>query len=489
MLKQNPNYNPNDPQSQRYIFSEPTVINQQTGQLSNAVFKKGTEVGFGAEPATPGMGAFTPASLTPTGSIITGELLTPAPSLKIETPTPTEIPNIANLPKPAVPVTPTPATDFTSQLESLQAEVLGAPAGKALKVSEATAGYQKQLDELNAQIAMHQANALERQEKALATGETLGFAAGEAQRIARTDAIEAMKLSSLAQAMQGNILTATKIAGTAADAEYADKEKELAATRNNIINNWDSFTAAEKKRAEATLASIDAEDAFVKEQKQNKKDIDKIAIDVAATGKATNEDLDKIRKAGDAVEAARLAAPFLQEEDLLSVAEAKALGVPYGTTRSEAVRMGITPSGITPSGEDEEEPPLTMWELGEFSRRYGWTPPYGFTQSQLTQYIADNPTSSPEELEAGAKRALTQSEGGEIKPQTTYVEAVGEIMNTLTEDEKDILFKKAKEKGMTSIWRGKWNDIKAYIENTKDQIEEAINQGYTAEEIKQYLLS
>ena len=274
-LKLNPNYNPSDLNSQRYIFSEPTVINQQTGQT------------------------------------LTSQTLAPVAPLKVETLVAPFFPNIANLPTTPAPTTPaptpSPATDLTSQLESLQAELLGAPAAKAETVSGATAKFQKQLDEINAQIRMHQATALERQEKALATGETLGFAAGEAQRIARTDAIEAMKLSSLAQAMQGNISTAEKLAGNAADAEFAEKLQKLAITRNNIIANWDTFTAAEKKRAQATLESIDAQDAFVVQQKQESKDIQGVARQAAQLG-ANNVLLNKILQAPSTVEADRLLA-------------------------------------------------------------------------------------------------------------------------------------------------------------------------------------
>ena len=144
------------------------------------------------------------------------------------------------------------------------------------------------------------------------------------------------------------------------------------------------------------------------------------------------------------------------------------------------------------STDNKAAQPLSLNQIEQFRRSYGWTPPYGFTESQLLQFMNDNPNATPEELEAGAKQALGSVGGGinqqTTEPQTTYVEAVGEIMNSLADNEMDILFKKAKEKGMTSFWKSKWNDVKSFIEAHKDTIEEAISQGATAEEIKQALL-
>ena len=426
MLKQNPNFNTSLPESstnQRYIFGEPTVINPQTGQI----------------------GGITPESLTPTLP------------LKVETPTPTPIPSIANLPPPPTPPPPTEATTWTSQLEELQSQILGAPTAKVGKVSGATAGYQKQLDELNAQIRMQQVTALERQEKALATGETLGFAAGEATRVARTDAIETMKLSSLAQAMQGNISTATKLAESAVDAEYAEKLQKLATTRNNIIKNWDSFTEAEKKRAEITLTNIDAQDTWVKEKKQESLDIQKVARDAAQAG-GDNVLLNKILKAPSVIEADRL----LAESGLL---------FEYKARQAAAGRA---------PGEPDAKKPLTLWEISEFERRYDWTPPYGFTQSQLNQFIKDNPGASPAELEKGAKQALAQTQG--ITMPTTEkntIEGVKERIKTAkdggyNDDEiktaikkiytTDELFVLAKSAGYAKWYTGKGSDVERMLD-------------------------
>jgi len=49
------------------------------------------------------------------------------------------------------------------------------------------------------------------------------------------------------------------------------------------------------------------------------------------------------------------AEPEIEAPDLLSVAEAKSLGVPYGTTSQEATEMGITPGAKVPEVAGEPE--------------------------------------------------------------------------------------------------------------------------------------
>lgn len=57
-----------------------------------------------------------------------------------------------------------------------------------------------------------------------------------------------------------------------------------------------------------------------------------------------------------------------EEEELLSVSEAKSLGVPYGTTRQEAIAMGLVPGVVA-----EEEELLTVSEAEKLGLPYGTT--------------------------------------------------------------------------------------------------------------------
>ncbi|MDD3662724.1 MAG: hypothetical protein PHT84_02565 [Candidatus Pacebacteria bacterium] len=57
-------------------------------------------------------------------------------------------------------------------------------------------------------------------------------------------------------------------------------------------------------------------------------------------------------------------------------------------------------------GSDEV---MTTEEIAQFASQYGWTPPYGFAEKQLIQFMRDNPDATPEELEAGAKEVQLKS--------------------------------------------------------------------------------
>lgn len=234
------------------------------------------------------------------------------PTLNLASSSQTPIPNVS-VSTPSVPAeTPSP---LISKIEGLVSESKGKATDLASSVETATNPYAKQLNELNTQIAMHQATSLERQQKALQSGETQGYALGEANVRERTDAIEALKLSALAEGMRGNIALAEGQATRAINAKYAEKDKEIEIARNNIINNYDKFTAAEKKRADATLLRLDKDDAFVKAQKEEDKEIQKIGLKLAENG-ADMATVQKVLNTGSVDEAIALAGSKLQDPKL-----------------------------------------------------------------------------------------------------------------------------------------------------------------------------
>ena len=285
MIIRNPKFNPNDPQSQEYIFDRPTIINQNTGQLSDT---------------------------------LTGEDLKLSPDLNITNPDTISFPDVKNIPvtePPQIKEEPTStAGDLTSRLNELQNKLLGKPVAEQATITERTADFTRSLNELNTQIKLHQANALARQEEALKSGETLRFASGTAQNIARTDAIEAMKLSALAQGMQGNIMLAENQAKNAVETEFAKVKQDIQTARQNILNNYDTFTAAEKKRADATLLSLDEKDAFVARQTSDREQSYKLSIEAAKKGLTNIKLLTQIQNSNP-LEAANLAAPYLAEKE------------------------------------------------------------------------------------------------------------------------------------------------------------------------------
>lgn len=199
--------------------------------------------------------------------------LTNIKSLNLQPQTTTPTPDITTIPttqitKPAE--QSTKAKTLTDRLSSLFSGPTKEQSTQD-QITLQTQPYQQQLNEIETQIKMQQAKAIQNQELAMQRGETLGFASREAQNIARTDAIETLKLSALAEGMRGNIALAEQQAIRAINAQFAERDKEIEQARQNIYDNYDSFSPAEKKKADATLLRLDKDDAFVKERKEDAK--------------------------------------------------------------------------------------------------------------------------------------------------------------------------------------------------------------------------
>src|SRR3990167_7433197 len=234
-------------------------------------------------------------------------------------------PPVISKPEPVItpesPKPPSAGESFNQRLESLTAQLTGRAGITGERIGTATESFDRQLKEINDQLRKNQVEALAAQEKALESGETLGFAAGEAARVQRNFAIEDMRLNIRAQAMQGNIDLAAKTAQRAVDAEFAQTEKDIEIARQNIIKNYDTFTPAEKKRADATLQRLDKDDAFVKEKKEVRKRISDLIIKLAETGQVPNTVFSQLEKLDSYDEAVKIAAPFLKEKIQTTITE------------------------------------------------------------------------------------------------------------------------------------------------------------------------
>ncbi len=221
---------------------------------------------------------------------------------------------VPNTDTPVVPPTPTGASSFNDRLNALLGQSKNKATALQNQIGVETAPFNQQLNELNTQIKMHQANSIANQEKAMRSGETLGYASREAQNVQRTDAIEALKLSAIAEGMQGNVALATQHATNAINAKYAQIESDIENTKTQIYDNYDSFTPAEKKRADTALLRLDAQDAFVKNKKADEAlnyTTVQTAIKYGLTDQAV---MQKIASASSPLEAMQIAAPYLQDE-------------------------------------------------------------------------------------------------------------------------------------------------------------------------------
>ena len=243
----------------------------------------------------------------PTIDAISGKDLEPAKPL-IVSPTPSLSPvDVSSLP-PATTQVPEPTPPSITSTEDLMNQLEGK--NVAGEVSTQTEQQKRALNEINLQIQMHQKRAMQAEEAALQRGETLEFASGEAARVRRESAFKALELSALAQAAQGNLSLAAELATNAVNEKYKKAENDLKKKRNDIIANYENFTPAQKKQADAVLLRIDANDAFIKEKKKNENDLKTIGNTAAANG-APVDLVNKALATGDTVKANAMLAPYV----------------------------------------------------------------------------------------------------------------------------------------------------------------------------------
>lgn len=165
-----------------------------------------------------------------------------------------------------------------------------------------------------------------------------------------------------------------------------------------------------------------------------------------------------------------------------------------------------TGEDITDLPTEEKSKKLSINQIEQFRRSYGWTPPFGYSMSQLEQYIADNPDATPEELELGAQQVAgitatettkptleggTQPSGVDMEAKAE-VKTADEIINSIVSDISDEQLKKMKEKAdeadISKWFKGKKTDVKNYLKSIKDKIQTAIDSGWGQEEIINFLI-
>lgn len=280
-------------------------------------------------------------------------------------------PDIKSIPLAEISKDETSKTDFTKELEDLLLKQTGEEKTRAAAFTEATATSRRELNELNKRIQLHQAEALKSEQEALERGETLGFATGEAARVQKQNTFEALRLSALAQAKIGEVTLAAELAGKAIDLEFQDIEKNILVAKRNIMSNYDKLTKDEKTRADAALLALNSQDEFVKSKKEERKKIEDWAVKAAASGKATNADLEKIRNAGSEAESASLAAPFLEEKLTGAAAEFKQFFPKIDISTSVGRQTFLNWKAQIAAAERKPEEPLTIATQNVLKGEYG----------------------------------------------------------------------------------------------------------------------
>lgn len=210
--------------------------------------------------------------------------------------------------------------------------------------------------------------------KGLTTGAVMGqVGAQERQYLARLNskAAEIGILQAQDEALKGDIETAQKTVDRAVDLKYQDREAEYTAWKNAYDRVKGNFDAEEKKRGEALAAAKKKEEEALKEKKEEEKKANEYLF-TAIQGKAPQSLVakaqDLINKGAKANEVAKILGQYsmseadrldleikkleksklnkeinnigVKSDKLLSVTEAQAVGVPYGTTEGQLIAMG-----------------------------------------------------------------------------------------------------------------------------------------------------
>lgn len=207
-------------------------------------------------------------------------------------------------------------------------------------------GAQAQLQDLNLQIAQLKGE-FDKAIQAVPSkrrGVALSLVEGEQALLQRQQAAEIGALSSVAQAVQGNIQLAQQTAERAVAIEFAAKEQELAVLQQQLDFNRDKMTAAEKRRADLLQVRLTERQEQINTEKEERQDIVGLALAAAEAGDA--QAAQAILRAKTFDEAFGLGSEFLATgtDELLSIADAQQLGLPFGTTVGQAASLGIVPT-------------------------------------------------------------------------------------------------------------------------------------------------
>lgn len=218
--------------------------------------------------------------------------------------TPVEVPEVPIAPPPEkeapIDTTPTSTDVLFGEVESAIEGVTGFD--REAGITQRTQSQQRRLIEINKQISLRQARNIKEVEAAKVSGRTTQFGAIASQKVRRTQAIESLELSAERAAITGELILARQLAGDAVDAKFAEQESNLNTQRANLISNFDSFTKAQQKQAEALLLRIDGDLKAIESQKENQKSIEG-EVNLAASFGATSEQMEDIRNSATQAEA------------------------------------------------------------------------------------------------------------------------------------------------------------------------------------------
>lgn len=286
MLIENKKFNPNLPESatnQRFIFDQPTMINQQTGQMAP----------------------------------ITGEALAPATPISYVSPNQIPVYPVSSIPQLELTQPEKESSDLIKQLQTLTSQTVGESAFRAEKEKEAgISELTKTQTDLAGQLKVLQAEAqtipLQIQQEAIGRGITVGGIKPLETARLRENAIKALTTGALLQASQGQLTTALNLVDRAVEQQFGTIKEEIAAkTANlNLILKSPEFTIAEKNRAEQQKAIQETQIKAITKQEADAKEIYNISVNAAQQG-ADSATLQRLQSARSPQEALQIAGYYL----------------------------------------------------------------------------------------------------------------------------------------------------------------------------------
>ncbi len=327
--------------------------------------------------------------------------------------------------------------------------------------------------------------------------------------------------------MQGQLEAAQNAADRAVDLMFSDRLDKYNATIAKINILQPQVTGDEERYLEGIKLDLENQQAELDELKQSKKDIQNLKLgyieSMATAGQEPDvgvlSSLSKVQSVDQAIDIIGKNLPTGDTSERLSVAEAKSLGVPFGTTKAEAEAMGIIPGtrtgtrtgigGVSGTGLTQAKlttaksnylkanPDKTSVDFNALSNddKLRWS--VGGIKKETDEWdfgksiIESNPNASDDELKQGLleETELSVSEINSLiatRPQPepfsedwlkqkinisrqqdfSDSEIVEFILDNFDKDfDKDKLFKTAKEAGFAKWYTGKTSDIKRYIES------------------------
>lgn len=300
-------------------MADPTLAPTQTSTSAIPV------VGSSVIPAAP---TPTPTPVPDTPATINSANTSPSSPINYSTPTPVPVFPVSTLTPPALP-TPTEnnANDLTTQLEGLNKLMDGKSAAQT--AAEASVGLpekQATYNDLSARLTglTNEANAipLQIQQSFEGRGTTAAGIAPIQTGALRNNAIEALNVSTLLAASQGQITNAQAMANKMVAQKYDPITEQINTTKANLQLILDSpqYSLEQKNRAKDQLATQNDKQAQVDKAKADDLAIQNIAIEAAKNG-ADSVTLKAIQSSTDPIAAATAAGSFIKTADATSVVE------------------------------------------------------------------------------------------------------------------------------------------------------------------------